>query len=44
MEHNIDKALNMKLVLCIFDQLSGLKTKFHKNELFLFWGGETGGE
>jgi hypothetical protein len=31
-EHNIGKALNMKFVLCIFEQLSGLKINFHKNE------------
>jgi hypothetical protein len=23
MEHNLEKALNMKLILCIFEQLSG---------------------
>jgi hypothetical protein len=26
LEHDLEKALNMKLVLCIFEQLSGLKT------------------
>jgi hypothetical protein len=26
----------MKLVLCIFEQLSGLKINFHKSELFCF--------
>jgi hypothetical protein len=36
MEHDMDKALNMKLVLCIFEQLSGLKINFHKSELFCF--------
>jgi hypothetical protein len=36
MEHDIQKALNMKLVLCIFEQLSGLKINFHKSELFCF--------
>jgi hypothetical protein len=36
MEHDLDKALNMKLVLCIFEQLSGLKINFHKSELFCF--------
>jgi hypothetical protein len=36
MEHGLDKALNMKLVLCIFEQLSGLKIHFHKSEIFCF--------
>jgi hypothetical protein len=36
MEHDLDKALNMKLVLCLFEQLSGLKINFHKSELFCF--------
>ena len=36
MSHDIDKALNMKLILCMFEQLSGLKINFHKSELFCF--------
>jgi hypothetical protein len=36
MEHDIVKALNMKLILCIFEQLSGLKINFHKSEIFCF--------
>jgi hypothetical protein len=36
MEHDLDKALNMKLVLCIFEQLCGLKTNFNKSELYCF--------
>jgi hypothetical protein len=36
MEHNIDKAINMKLILCIFEQLSRLKINFHKSEIFCF--------
>jgi hypothetical protein len=36
MQHDLQKALNMKLVLCIFEQLSGLKINFHKSELFCF--------
>jgi hypothetical protein len=36
MEHDLDKALNMKLILCIFEQLSGLKINFHKSEIFCF--------
>jgi hypothetical protein len=36
MEHDIDKAENMKLILCLFEQLSGLKINFHKSKLFCF--------
>jgi hypothetical protein len=36
MEHDIQKVLNMKLILCIFEQFSGLKINFHKSELFCF--------
>lgn len=36
MEHDLVKAVNMKLVLCIFEQLSGLKINFHKSEIFCF--------
>jgi hypothetical protein len=34
MEHNLEKALNMKLVLCIFEKLFGLKINFHKSDFF----------
>lgn len=34
MEHDVAKARNMKLVICLFEQLSGLKINFHKSELF----------
>ena len=30
------KARNMKLVLCLFKQLSGLKINFHKSKVFCF--------
>ena len=36
MEHDLAKARNMKLALCLFEQLSGLKINFHKSELFCF--------
>jgi hypothetical protein len=36
LEHDLEKALNMKLILCIFEQLSGLNINFHKSELFCF--------
>jgi hypothetical protein len=36
MEQDLEKAVNMKLILSIFEQLSGLKIKFHKSEIFCF--------
>jgi hypothetical protein len=36
MEHDLHKALNMKLILCIFEELSRLKINFHKSEVFCF--------
>ena len=39
MEHDIEKARNLKLILSAFEQLSGLKINFHKNEFFLLWRG-----
>ena len=36
MEHDIEKARNLKLILSAFEQLSGLKINFHKSELFCF--------
>jgi hypothetical protein len=34
MDHNLEQAKNMKLLLCVFEKLSGLKIIFHKSELF----------
>jgi hypothetical protein len=36
MEHDLEQAVNMKLLLCAFEQLSGLKINFHKSELFCY--------
>ena len=36
MEHDFERALNMKLILCIFEHLFGLKINFHKSEIFCF--------
>jgi hypothetical protein len=36
MEHDIEKALNMKLIMCIFELLSGLKINHHKSMIFVF--------
>ena len=36
MDHDIEQAKNLKLLLCAFEQLSGLKINFQKSELFYF--------
>jgi hypothetical protein len=36
MDHGFEKATNNKLILCAFEQLSGLKINFHKSEVFCF--------
>jgi hypothetical protein len=36
MENDLEKVSNMKLLLCAFKQLSGLKINFHKSEIFCF--------
>src|SRR3954470_16207788 len=36
MENDMAKGRNMKLVLCLFEQLSVLKINFNKSELFCF--------
>ena len=36
MDHDLEKATNLKLILSAFEQLSGLKINFHKIELFCF--------
>jgi hypothetical protein len=36
MENDLEQATNMKLLLCAFEQLSGLKINFHKNEVFCY--------
>jgi hypothetical protein len=38
LEYNLEKTLNMKLILCIFEQLSGRKINFHKSKVFSFDG------
>ena len=38
MDHDLEKARNLKLILSAFEQLSDLKINFHKSELF--WFGE----
>jgi hypothetical protein len=36
MEHDLEKAKNLKLLLSAFEQLSVLKINFHKSELYCF--------
>jgi hypothetical protein len=36
MEHDLDKARNLKLIISAFEQLSGLKFNFHKSDVFCF--------
>jgi hypothetical protein len=40
MDHNLEQAKNMKLLLCVVEKLLGLKINFHKSELFFVWGGK----
>jgi hypothetical protein len=36
LDHNIEQARNVKLLLTTFEQMSGLKINFHKSELFCY--------
>jgi retron-type reverse transcriptase len=36
MDNDQERAKNMKLLLCTFEQLSGLKINFYKSELFCY--------
>ena len=36
MDHDLEQAKNMKLLLSVFEQLSGLKINFHKSEIFCY--------
>jgi hypothetical protein len=36
MDDNLEKAKNLKLLLCAFKQLLGLKINFYKSEIFCF--------
>jgi hypothetical protein len=35
-DHDPKQAKNLKLLLCTFEQLSGLKINFHKSEIFCY--------
>jgi hypothetical protein len=36
MDHDLEKAMNLKLLLIAFEELSDLKINFHKSEVFCF--------
>ena len=36
LDHDLKQTKNMKLLLCAFEQLSGLKINFHKSEIFCY--------
>jgi hypothetical protein len=36
MDHDLEQAQNMKLLLAVFEQMFGLKINYHKSELFCF--------
>jgi hypothetical protein len=36
LEHNLEKAQNLKLLLLAFEQVSRFKINYHKSELFCF--------
>jgi hypothetical protein len=36
LDHDINNAMNMKLLLCTFEQLSDVKINFDKSEIFCF--------
>ena len=35
-DHDLEQANNLKLLLCAFELLSGLKINFHKSEIFCY--------
>jgi hypothetical protein len=41
MEHDFEKASNLKLILSAFELMSDLKINFHKSELFCFGDAKT---
>jgi hypothetical protein len=41
MDNDQERAKNMKLLLCAFEQLLGLKINFHKSKLFFYGAAKT---
>jgi hypothetical protein len=35
-DHDLEKAKNLKVLLCAFEKLLGLKINFHKSEMYCF--------
>ena len=35
-DHDLEQVKNLKLLLCAFEQVSGLKINFHKSEIFCY--------
>ena len=40
LQDDYESACNLKYIICLFDQMSGLKIYFHKSEIFLFGAAE----
>jgi hypothetical protein len=38
LDHDLEAVKNLKLLLCAFEQLLGLKINYHKSEIFCFGG------
>jgi hypothetical protein len=38
LEDNLDQARNMKVILCHFEKMSGLKINFHKSDIYYLGG------
>jgi hypothetical protein len=44
LDHDLEQAKNIKLLLCAFEQLSGLKINFHKSEIFCYGAAKRDGD
>ena len=40
LQDDYESACNLKYILCLFEQMFGLKINFHKSEIFLFGAAE----
>jgi hypothetical protein len=38
LQNDLEQERNLKLILCLFEQMSGLKINFHKSEVICFGG------
>jgi hypothetical protein len=39
MQNNCEQARNLKFILCLLEQLCGLKIEFHKSEIYCLGAG-----